>query len=266
MNQEAHMQDADSGSREFVLQISGPVLMGDYGTAGQATLRQISGLVPLAELVMEDRPDRSIILTDPTFWNPDGRPAKRHTGAEEQGVFHWKPLEMEADSCRVRMNPAVTLVMENSGAAVWREEPAAGDSVELHSLQRLVFPDGLLGLTEWKEFLLFYQYEGESIGVLIPLASRSVSLAVVDPFQVLPDYQPSRGEVESGELDKEGGEPLHWLSILNIQNDPFEVFVNLLGPLVFNPRTGWGKQVVLSNSGYSASYRLGQLAGLDQER
>ncbi len=114
------------------------------------------------------------------------------------------------------------------------------------------------------QFLLFFQDPGEPIGVLIPMAPQSVSLAVADPFQVMPDYQPALSESDVREL--QGDQELSWVSILNIQNDPFQVFVNLLGPIVYHPGSGQGKQVVLSNSGYPASYPLMGAAGLEQGR
>ena len=263
MNQEAHVQDADTGSREFNLQIEGFELPGEYGAAGKAVLRVITELVPIAELIMEETPERSILLTDPGFWDSNGWPSTDGVNEAETAAGCWSPLDVGLDSATVRINPAAVLEAGPDGEAVWREDSSAKDLFEIHSFKYLKLSEGLLGLQDWRQFLLFFQSPEEPVGVLIPLAPYSVSLAIVDPFQVLPEYEPILGEAELLEIVGKADAPISYLAILNIQDDPFEVFVNLLGPLVYDPRTGRGKQVVLSNSGYSASYRLGQMAGME---
>jgi len=260
MNQEEPMQDAARGSRVFSLQITG-LLNGNDAAAVPGTLCVMGGLVPLSILEMPGQ--QPLLLTDPAFWLPERMKQEVQEGGT-QGTFRWEKLAVGQGDAGVRLCTGTSLTVSARGDAAWQQEEEDCGTT-LQALRYLHFREGLLGLPEWKQFLLYYHDAGDPVGVLIPLLPDSVSLAVVDPFKVLPDYQPAWGEVESAELAAGCEDALACLSILNIQNDPFEAHVNLLGPLVYNPRSGRARQVVLSNSGYSASYRLGQFAGLGGE-
>jgi flagellar assembly factor FliW len=80
---------------------------------------------------------------------------------------------------------------------------------------------------------------------------------VVDPRLVDPAYAPELDEVDRAALGVTDDDSVGWLSILTVQNDPFKVTANLLGPIAFNPRTGAARQVLLSQSGYAAAHPLG---------
>jgi flagellar assembly factor FliW len=46
--------------------------------------------------------------------------------------------------------------------------------------------------------------------------------------------------------------------ILSVQEEPFKVTANLLGPLVVNWQTGLGRQVIQSDSTYAARFPITQ--------
>ncbi len=267
MNREVKMQDAVSGSRGMDLVLTGSPQKGEDSSPRSAVLRIISDIVPLAELASTEKPGETMLLTAADFWTASGNPVDGGMSFQEgQLPLRWVQLGLTTGSAAVSLigNPVLTL--DPSGQATWKDTAEEGEVQEimLDTLQHLVLKEGLLGLPEWRSFLLFFQDPGEPIGVLIPLAAQSVSLAVADPFQVMPEYQPVLSEADVSEL--QGDHELRWVSILNIENDPFQVFVNLLGPVVYHPGSGRGKQVVLSNSGYPASYPLMGAAGLEQGR
>jgi flagellar assembly factor FliW len=267
MNREVNMQDAISGYREINLMITGSPGKGDDSSPHSAVLRIISEMVPLAELASSEKPGDTLFLTGADFWTAAGMPAEGGPLGEGQLPARWVPLKLTPGSAAVNIITNSVLTLDSDGQAMWdtgAEERAAQQTMVLHAIQHIVLKEGLLGLPEWRSFLLFFQDPGEPIGVLIPMAPQSVSLAVADPFQVMPEYQPVLSEADVSEL--QGDHELRWVSILNIENDPFQVFVNLLGPIVYHPGSGQGKQVVLSNSGYPASYPLIGAAGLEQGR
>lgn len=268
MNQETRMHDAEAVSREVRLNIAGTQSGGEISRYEPGTLLIVSDLVPLAVLTYDSTPDKSMLLTARDFWagsRPVGQVWEPQHSDHLTG--HWIPLEMQAGQAAVALQPSLVLVLEDQGQACWYHAgEAPGDGVPAPGLIRLTMDEGLLGLAEWKDYLCFHAVAEDPVGLLIPLAAQSVSMTVVDPFQVLPDYQPAVSVKELQALGAAEQHELAWLSILNIQNDPFSVYANLLGPIVYNPETGSGKQVVLSNSGYSASHPLGQAAVLEGGR
>lgn len=143
-------------------------------------------------------------------------------------------------------------------------EPAL--SVELTEEGVVVeFPAGLIGLTEWKRFILMKHPDGGPLCLLQSLEDTRLSFFLADPRQIVPDYQIllSQADLQALQLSDDtilkdwletGNLSLH--CILSVQEEPFFVTVNLLGPLVINWKAGCGRQIILSNSGYETRYTL----------
>ncbi|MBI4299964.1 MAG: flagellar assembly protein FliW [Chloroflexi bacterium] len=120
----------------------------------------------------------------------------------------------------------------------------------------LTFPEGLVGLESWHRFVLLEYEDDPVVGLLQSLDDRDICLFVTDPRNVCPDYsyQLSPGERAALQL-QEDGEVLT-LCIMAARQEPFELSVNLLGPLAINPRRRLGKQVILAGSAYPARFVL----------
>ncbi|MBI3762763.1 MAG: flagellar assembly protein FliW [Chloroflexi bacterium] len=121
-------------------------------------------------------------------------------------------------------------------------------------LSELFFPEGLVGCAEWRHFALEQSPETAPLALLHSRDQPGLSLIVVDPRLVEPDYAPALEEADRAALGGGDGADLQWLSVLTVQNDPLVVTANLLGPLVVNRATGTARQVILSLSGYPAAY------------
>jgi len=88
------------------------------------------------------------------------------------------------------------------------------------------------------------------------LDDPAVSFLVAEASRVCPEYlvELSPADIHALELDK-ADQPLV-LCTLTVRQRPLRVTANLLGPLVINPRTGLGRQVVLVDTSYPVCYRL----------
>jgi flagellar assembly factor FliW len=82
------------------------------------------------------------------------------------------------------------------------------------------------------------------------------SLIVTGPQKIDPEYELTLSEADAETIQYTGERQLSWpgqvdvYCILSVQEDPFEVTINMLGPLVINWETGLGVQAVLTDSGY----------------
>lgn len=124
------------------------------------------------------------------------------------------------------------------------------------------FPSGLIGIEEWKRFILVSHIAGGPLRLLQSLEDERMSLIVINPYLIDEDY----GVVLSAEdkealqyhgadrLSADGG--LEVYCVLSVQEEPFNVTVNLLGPVLINRATGIGRQVVLTESGYSTRHLI----------
>lgn len=119
------------------------------------------------------------------------------------------------------------------------------------------FPEGWVGCPDWKRFTLERPAAIAPLALLNSSEIPELSLPAINPWMIKVDYAPQLTDADQAALGTERPEDLEWLVILNIQMDPLLITANLLGPVVINRRTGVGRQVVLSLSGYSALQPVG---------
>jgi flagellar assembly factor FliW len=132
-------------------------------------------------------------------------------------------------------------------------------SVEALSSAALAFPDGLVGCQDWKNFVLLSDDE-ESLPVacLQSVDQPQISLLVTDPRLIDAGYSVSLSAEDSANLDLQASDEPVLYCTLSVGRDG-QITANLLGPLVINPRTRRGRQIVLSDSSYSTRYPVAQL-------
>jgi flagellar assembly factor FliW len=116
----------------------------------------------------------------------------------------------------------------------------------------IVFPDGLIGCPDWKRFVLLVDDQEQlPVAVLRSLDDPQVELLVTDPALVAPDYKTQLPTHAIGT-----GDPAVYCT-LSIGEDGW-ITANLMGPLVIDPGTRQGRQVVLADSSYSTRYPVAQ--------
>jgi flagellar assembly factor FliW len=118
----------------------------------------------------------------------------------------------------------------------------------------IVFPDGLVGCPDWKRFLLLVDDEEDlPVAVLRSLDNPQIELLVTDPTLVEPDYKAHLSPYATGEVD-----PAVYCTLV-VSEDGW-ITANLMGPLVIDPRTRQGRQVVLADSNYSTRHPVARAA------
>ncbi len=132
-------------------------------------------------------------------------------------------------------------------------EAEATDPVEALELH---FPDGLIGYPEWQRFTLEPLAEAPSLALLHCHAVEGLTFIVGDPHLWLPDYA---FDVRQDDLQSLGADDpgiLVPLVILTLEAEPLSVTANMLGPLLVNPETRRGRQVIQSERPYTARHPL----------
>lgn len=126
------------------------------------------------------------------------------------------------------------------------------------------FPDGLIGLDEWHKFEVISHPAGGSLRLLQSLENSRVSLILMPPLEIISDYRVVLSEADAKILQyNQGAGPvvpgnpdISVYCILSIQEEPFTVTANMLGPLVINRNSGLGVQVIASDSNYNPRHPL----------
>lgn len=112
----------------------------------------------------------------------------------------------------------------------------------------VVFPDGLLGLSECRRFVLtkYHPEDGSaSPFLLLHCQDEQISLPVIDPRWVVPDYQFSFSSDVLRYLQANAGEELSVLAIVTVRDRMEDITMNLQGPLVVNLTAHVGLQMIV---------------------
>jgi flagellar assembly factor FliW len=121
-------------------------------------------------------------------------------------------------------------------------------------VEHIWFPRGLVGCPEWQRFRLWRDPDLPLVGILESEDLAGISLLVADPALVCEDYCVDLSDEDATELGIAAADDAWVLVVLVAHEGPAHITANLLGPLVVNRRTGKAKQLVLSDSGYSARH------------
>ena len=124
------------------------------------------------------------------------------------------------------------------------------------STNQVRLPMGLLGFEQIKDYVLLANPAEEPFAWLQVESDASLAFVVVDPFLVMPDYQPDIPQPDAEFLGLKRSNDALLLNIVTVHG-PHQATVNLKGPIVINRRTHVGKQVIIANaSDYSVQHPL----------
>jgi flagellar assembly factor FliW len=131
--------------------------------------------------------------------------------------------------------------------------------VEVDAGRLLVFPHGLLGFARYRTFVLL---QPDARGVFYWLQSiedPELAFVVTEPTSWRPDYHVPLRAGELAELGLEDAGAAAAFAIVNRRDGA--ITANLQGPLVINPATRTGMQIVLSDRQWSTRHELVRLPG-----
>ncbi|HEY5297136.1 MAG TPA: flagellar assembly protein FliW [Verrucomicrobiae bacterium] len=138
----------------------------------------------------------------------------------------------------------------NHADTIEMETPAAPTTNQIH------LPLGILGFEQIKNYALLANPAEKPFAWLRVTENASLAFVVIDPFVILPNYQPDipQSDVDFLEL-KVAGDAL-MLGIVTVHGQS-RATMNLKGPIVINRHTHTGKQVIIANAGdYSVQHPL----------
>jgi len=128
--------------------------------------------------------------------------------------------------------------------------------IEVREEDFLHFPEGLLGFSECKQFVLLEDQQQVPFKWLQSLDNSDLNFVLVDPVVIKPDYQIQVPREEVASIDLEDAETAKIFVIVTLPRQSRSATANLKGPLVVNPSNRQAKQVVLPEDQYSTQYRF----------
>jgi flagellar assembly factor FliW len=114
------------------------------------------------------------------------------------------------------------------------------------------FPSGIPGFESHRRFVLIASAELSPLGCLKSVDSSDVSFLVIDPRLLSFGYDITLSELERARIGAGPDEPLLWLAIVTITES--DATANLRAPVVINPGTMLGCQVIRENDQYPVQF------------
>lgn len=121
----------------------------------------------------------------------------------------------------------------------------------------ITFPEGLVGLSRYKRFILIQHGEDTPFHWLQSVDEPSFALLVIDPWFFRPDYEVvlSDSEVERLQIQEETPKAV-FATVTIPPGKPELMTANLLAPLVLNLATRCGRQVILDDERYQTRHPI----------
>lgn len=136
--------------------------------------------------------------------------------------------------------------------------------LEFSEKELIRFEEGLFGFENRKDFLPVAFEEEDTILCLQSIEDRDLSFILMNPFRLLPDYNPvlQPGDYEKLGTDKE--ELISFYVISVIRSTPEESTVNLKCPVAVNSETRKAVQVILESKEYGFRHSLSEFTGKEE--
>ena len=123
--------------------------------------------------------------------------------------------------------------------------------VEIDETKLITFNDGIPGLEEYHTYALLQFEESYPIIWLQSMQEGGVCLPVLDTYAVLADYIFDIADEDVKDLELEGPEELHVVSVVVIPEEVHGMTANLAAPIIINTVSGKAKQIMLARSDYN---------------
>jgi flagellar assembly factor FliW len=125
---------------------------------------------------------------------------------------------------------------------------------EVEESKIISMPDGMLGFPAEKRYLLLTPPKLGPFLWLQSVDNPDLAFVVVDAKENLPDYTVAltMEEFTALELDKQS--EIIFLLVVTMAPDPYDITVNLQGPIALNPERLIAKQIVLDGGTYTTRH------------
>ncbi|MGI6662019.1 MAG: flagellar assembly protein FliW [Bacillota bacterium] len=129
--------------------------------------------------------------------------------------------------------------------------------VEVDPSKALTFPDGLIGFSEYKDYLVIDLEAGDgSLKLLQSIDEPTLEFVILDPRCVFLNYDPELYPNDLAGLQVDSPDELMLLVVVTVPKDVRKMTANLQAPLVVNPKRRLGKQVVLASPEYTTKHSV----------
>lgn len=144
-----------------------------------------------------------------------------------------------------------------SATSIVEVQTARFGRLEIDAALVITLVEGLIGFEDCTRYVVVNHTATSDFRWLQSLDDGAVAFPIIDPWQFKPDYAPTISDADAEELELTAIGPKLVFAIVTIpRSDPRAMTANLLGPIVINPLTRRGKQVIVTDEGYTTRHSI----------
>jgi flagellar assembly factor FliW len=128
--------------------------------------------------------------------------------------------------------------------------------MEIDSQNMITFPEGILGLEEYKQYMLFQMPDNPKFYILQSPDEAHICFLLIKPWDFYSDYEMDISDEELETIHIDNIEKVAVFNIVSIMDEVSEWTANLLAPILMNAETREGLQIVLQEEKYKTKHRL----------
>jgi flagellar assembly factor FliW len=113
---------------------------------------------------------------------------------------------------------------------------------------RLAFPKGIIGFEEWTEYVIVHDEDSEPFRWLVSTQNSDLCLPLINPLEICPEYNPS--------IPSDGEECCELFAVVCLRASLDDTTANLKSPIVINPKTQSGQQIILLDDHYLIAQKV----------
>ena len=122
--------------------------------------------------------------------------------------------------------------------------------IDIADEKLIEFADGIPGFDGTKQFALISSEDTEPFHWLQAVDEPDISLCVINPFSVVPDYAPRVPEALLAEIGSPINDDVLLLTVAVIPAETARMTTNLMSPILINAKNNQAKQVILEDGEY----------------
>ncbi|MCR5788402.1 MAG: flagellar assembly protein FliW [Lachnospiraceae bacterium] len=130
--------------------------------------------------------------------------------------------------------------------------------VTVDAAKLILFPQGIVGFPDLKEFMLIHDSEAENSGGIQWLQSieePGFAMPVMDPLLVRPDYNPTIEDEFLKPLGEFTDDNMLVLTTVSVPHEIEQMSVNLMAPFIINMDTRKAIQIIVDDT-YEVKFKI----------
>jgi flagellar assembly factor FliW len=121
-------------------------------------------------------------------------------------------------------------------------------AVELTEEDILTFPEGLLGFSDLRKFVLLDDPNDEIFAWMQSCENPGIAFPILEPELFLTNYKVDLSRLDLEVIEGQKDQTFRYFTIVTIPEDPTQMTANLKAPVVINVKTRRARQCVLQDN------------------